>query len=436
VSNRLQEQMEAVKQLPFDEIAMTGLPPDAADHNNPNWRVNGTNYAVERNGTGLSAMAYNGGSLYPSGTLSGGAVPPTNPEAPTTSGPFPTRFTSGDVVGTVYRYVVWRNDPNCSDALCPGTQDLKRIIVGVTLDDTASGGARTYQELQADVVDPEVTPVDNAAPPGGGGSKFWNFWLTDTPCNYNTRQLLTGHHDTHNTLGACGAGVTTGPAAGAPDLMFTEPPEIDDAFEDDEQPDYDYSTDVEPSSNPDQDSGVQVLKPSQNGCTLSNSVGGVPGVLQPPSTETSPRWKVHKWVSPAIPSGYDILLNGTGTLTLWSQTVNGAVHPGKICVYLFTRENDPDPVDTPAVNQAPSELNQPYFTATKSAWPAGTWDEVKVPLSFTALNISPGERLGVAIAVERQNTTGDGLQFMYDHPSFDSYLQVQTDSLLPLFNEG
>jgi hypothetical protein len=39
----------------------------------------------------------------------------------------------------------------------------------------------------------------------------------------------------------------------------------------------------------------------------------------------------------------------------------------------------------------------------------------------------------VAISVERSGTDGDGLEFMYDHPSFDSRLQVKTSSALPIF---
>ena len=47
-------------------------------------------------------MVYNGGSKYGGGTISGGVVNP---------GPEP--FTSGDVSGNIYRFIVWQDDPTC-----------------------------------------------------------------------------------------------------------------------------------------------------------------------------------------------------------------------------------------------------------------------------------------------------------------------------------
>jgi len=54
------------------------------------------------------------------------------------------------------------------------------------------------------------------------------------------------------------------------------------------------------------------------------------------------------------------------------------------------------------------------------------------------VQITDGSRLGVAIAVERQGTcpvsgscNGAGLQFMYDHPTYDTRLVVDTHSQLP-----
>ena len=441
VSNQLQNDLETIKQLPFDEVAMTALPADSSDPQIPNSRMNGSNFAVNRNGTGLSQVVSNGSALEPTGTVSGGVVPPTDPASTSTGGAFPTSFESGDVSGTIYRYIVWRDDPNCSTALCPGTQDLKRVIVGVLLDNAPQNGSPVYQELQADIVDPDVTPVDNAAPPGGGGSKFWDFWLTDTPCNNNTRQPITGDHLSHNTLGICSDGLRTGwslLSGGAPDLMFTQAPEIDENFPDDQQPQFDYATDVEPASGAGEDVGLQLRTPTSTisgGLGCLTDLGSLSGLL---ALGDDPQQLVHRWNSRPIPSGFEILLNGSGTLSLWTRTINGAVHPGKLCVYLYTTKLNilGQPVDTYAVNTSPTALDLTYFVGQRSSWPSGGWQVLQIPLSFTALNILPGERLGLAIAAERGGTVpGSGLEFMYDHPSFDSRLQVQTDSLLPLFND-
>ncbi len=138
VSDRLQSELEKIKQLPYSQIALTSLPADSTSTADPAWRVQGSNYAVKEDGTQPEPLVYNGSALYGGGVVSGGAVDPT-----------PTHFTSGDVGGTIHRFVVWENDATCSEANCPGAQDLKRVIVSIVLDGTPVGGARHYQEVQA-----------------------------------------------------------------------------------------------------------------------------------------------------------------------------------------------------------------------------------------------------------------------------------------------
>jgi hypothetical protein len=134
-----------------------------------------------------------------------------------------------------------------------------------------------------------------------------------------------------------------------------------------------------------------------------------------------------------MPGGANVQLNGEGTLNLWTQTVNEAVHNGKICVWLFVRQTNilGIPIDTPAINLEPPLVNATYFTYSETQWPT-TWTEIQVPLNFLLnVNLLAGRRLGVAVAVERSGTGGGGLQFMYDEPSFDSRLEVKSASLLP-----
>jgi len=433
VSNRLQEEMEKIKQLPYEQVAVTSLPTDTSDLTDPRWRTAGTNFAVTQQGGSPEPLVYNGGALYGGGSVNGGTIDPA-----------PIPFASGDVHGTIYRIVVWENDDTCPDTQCPGSQDLKRVIVAVRVDATASGGARPYQEIQTQIVDPEVEPVDNSTPPpdsDGDGipdppadpdQKPWLTFLTDTPCNNSTRQPITGDHLSHNTRGACSAGLKNfndcgvlGCTAGAPDLMFTEAPPLDP-----EAPIFDYATDVEPSLNPDQDKGLQLLPQSSAGCAIDAL--GLPAVTDLLSDQ---KWRrVHRWLTPPIPSGFNIQFDGTGTLHLWTQTVNGVSYPGKICVWLFQRQLNilGVPIDTPAVNLDLGSVN--YFTYSQSSWPT-TWTEIHVPLHFQLNALLPNSRLGVAIAIDRSGT-GDGtqgLQFMYDEPSFDSRLEVKSGSPLPSF---
>jgi hypothetical protein len=88
-------------------------------------------------------------------------------------------------------------------------------------------------------------------------------------------------------------------------------------------------------------------------------------------------------------------------------------------------------VDTPATNLDLS--NATYFTYSPpgGVWPT-TWTELHIPLHFNLpLSLSANSQLGMGLQVERAGTSGGGLQFMYDEPSFDSRLVVNTTSPLP-----
>jgi len=217
----------------------------------------------------------------------------------------------------------------------------------------------------------------------------------------------------------------TGNTPGAPDLMFSDPPKLDPSLPADQQPLYDYSTDVEPLTGAEADRGVQVRHSGLPGCIFSPSlVDGTPGQ------------KVHRWLSPPIPSNFQLLLDGEATLSLWTRTLNGSTHPGRICVFLFARKLNVlgIPVDVPMVNQDITDAT--WFPHEADPWPANNWTEISVPMDFLygAGALLPGERLGLAISVEKGGTNpGDGLEFMYDHPSFDSRLQVKTTSIIPGF---
>jgi len=427
VSNRLQQEMEKIEQLPYGQIALTALPADSNNSNSPAWRVSGSSYAILQSGTQFQSLAYNGGPLNPSGTVSGGTVDPT-----------PTPFTSGDVKGTIYRYVVWENDSSCSDADCPGTQDLKRVIVAIVLDGGPVGGSiRHYQELQTQIANPDVKPPDPGDPPCQAGcndpNTSWTFWLTDTTCDNGARIPINGDHLLHNTNGACSSGLknssscaTTCPP-GAPDLMLTSAPPLTA-----EAPLWDYATDIEPPANPDVDKGVQMAPPSTNGClsSLFNPLTDGSGHLSD-DPDVSRMQTIHKWLSPPMGAGFSVALSGTGTLNLWTQSVNAASYAGKICVWLYERHPDANgvPVDTAATNVGVAP-NTSYFTYSQSPWPTG-WSELHIPLSFTLGNLTANSQLGLAIQVEKAGTTGGGMQFLYDEPSFDSRLEVKSSSTLP-----
>jgi hypothetical protein len=252
----------------------------------------------------------------------------------------------------------------------------------------------------------------------------------------------------HNTRGSCPTGkrdssdcttvIATTCPLGSPDLMVTSPPTLTA-----ETPLYDYATDVEPPLNPDQDKGLQMPKPTStlgNGC-LTNSLLQIPANLLPDSSTTNMQ-TIHKWVSNPMGSGFNVTLTGQATLDLWTQSINAASYSGNLCIWLFTRTMVAGlPVDTPVTTvsgsmNAASPLScsgfLSYYQCSESTWPTG-WTELHIPLKFSnATTLGPTTQLGLALQVERAGTAGGGMQFLYDEPSFDSRLQINTTTpLLP-----
>jgi type II secretory pathway pseudopilin PulG len=426
VNNVAQRELEEIRNLDYDEVALTSAPSASSDQNDPRNRVSGTAFDLDRDGN-LSEMVINGGPLYGGGQVTGGLLAP-GPEA----------FQSGDVSGQIYRFVVWRNDPSCSILECPGTQDLKRVVVAIKLDTVPISYERPYIEVQSDFVDPDQGIGSGGPPPGGGNVTGQEFWLTDTPCAASpptARQAITGDHPVHNTLGGCADGVQTGSTDGAPDaLIRTAPPDPAPA-DPNNPPLYDYASDVEPTVDPGSDRGLQVRRgDSGDGCDFT------PGGGQEQQT-------IHRWVTDPMPSpGTGFVMTGRATFELWTRSLNDAVHPGEICVYLFVRTEqvvagEPVVTDTlvPVLDAAalpnPDGItcasDPPFARCSTPSWPHGIWGRLGALLNFNPLTVLPGQRLGLAISVEREGTPADALQFLYDHPDHKSRLEVDTTTPFP-----
>lgn len=421
--NRAQAELEEIRNLDYGEVALTAPPSTSTDSNDPRSRVSGTQFDVNRDGN-LADLVINGGSLSQGGQVSGGLVDP---------GPEP--FQSGDVSGQIHRFVVWRNDPNCNVLVCPGLQDLKRVIVAIKLGEAAISFERPYIEVQSDFTDPDVSAVTGTPPPQGSEVVEQQFWLMDTTCDKQSRQAIvpdpgTDGHRLHNTLGTCSQGLRTGTTAGAPDALMTSQPPDPTPNNPDDPPLYDYATDVEPATgDPASDKGLQLVKQDGAGC---DSTGG----------PVDPHQKIHRWVSAPLPFGF--VIEERTTLEIFTRTLNGARHPGGICVYPFTREDRDGVVatDTPIVISRVSATSSPFgswgcalagpaVSCQNEDWPApDRWGRLQVRMELPRTVVPVGRRLGIAISVERGATPADALQFAYDHPEFRSRLAVTTPTPL------
>jgi hypothetical protein len=452
VVDRLQAEMEKLRQLTFDEVALTSTPAAPADPDLAA-RLSGGTFALARDGSDARPLAVQGGTTPGGDPVGCGA----SGEPACAVDPGPTEFESGDVHGKIYRYVVYPGVPSNCGTGCTA-DDLKRIVVAIKLDDSGSGGERAYQELQSDIGS-DRDRVGNLPPSEGDELENINtFWLTDTPCSSTTREdVATTDHNTHNTRGICTDGVKTGSAVkGAPDLMFNERPAPTsggtNGF-------IDYASDIEPGGSPTStDKGLQMLKP-----TLSGSVGclmAVPTLSTidlPLESSTTKHTKSHVWLSNELDPDFNLLTTSKGTLDLFTRTADGAGSvSGKVCFWVFKRVKLVGLnllglsvtywVDIPGVITSNSSLL--YGQKTLAFWPSD-WTEVSMPFNVTFvnvadylgslnlgllgllnLNVSGNPRLGLALQVEKANTTGDGLQFMYDHPNFASRLELQTPSCI------
>lgn len=430
VANLLQSEMEELRQLPYEKLALTeDLPEHSNDTASPNSRVANTTYFYTgRNGTGLKPLVYKGGSNK------------GDPIKEGTVDPGPTPFTVGDIQGEVYRYVVW---DTCPSALCAERQLLKRAVVAIRLDTTASGGTRRYQEVQGQFVDPDAEPaVFPSQEPGGDDSVAWNLWLTDTPCDQSERldhPATGGDHATHNTRGDCADGLQTGNEPGAPDLLWTAGPKEQTAKEKEEGKPvdykYDYANDVEPQ--PAEDEGLQLLSGGECGSTAMTDLARGVATEPDPTPSATNFQKVHRWLSPPIPASQDeeaVLLTGEGTLNLWTRTIGGAVYQGRLCAWLFVRSYGEGTItDTLAINLGPPQSL--HFEHFATAWPSSGWTRISIPLGFGyaeeggALPVPPGARLGLALSVG--SDTPSGLQIIYDERSFEGTLMLETTGAVP-----
>jgi hypothetical protein len=473
LNNRLQAELEGIVGLPYGQIAMTSSPGTSSNPNDPRWRVQGSSFALGRDGSDLRNMVMNGGAI-PGGeeTVEGGVLDPG-----------PIEFSTGDISGEIFRFVVWTSDPTCADC---GSGMMKRVIVAARVDEAPISFERRFQEIHTDVADPDATPDENPAPPGQEvDHSTASFWLTDTPCEGNQRLPVveeppdSGGHPAHNTRGLCSAGVRYGDERGAPDLMASDPPVLCDGCTIADQDLFDFASDVTGSTD---SVGLTMAWPSTDSCLLESPLGTgnarllLAGELEPlpdepdefvglldlPGADTSKHLRVHTWLSPPV-AGEGGVLTGIATLDLYTRTISSQLYPGEICVSLFVRQPLEAPyddgggtstvvreIDVPFVNVGSTtnqdgfvcsqELGQPFFRCHANQWPS-SWSKVSVPMELEAVDsqgslvppeLPPGSRVGVSVMVKEDGTApAPGLEFMYDAVGFESRLELQTETIIP-----
>lgn len=420
--NKAQEEIEALQSLSDEELALTSTPPHSSDEGNPDYRVNSAGkFAIKRGSppSEYKQLVVEHGVLYPNKEITQAAVDPG-----------PTSFTSGNVSGEVYRYVVWRNDPSCAEETCPGEQDYKQVIVAVKLDPKGNGSTPGgYVEVQSSFVNPEHSAADNPIPGAEGVVTAQQFFLSDSSCaasGETNRAEITADHALHNTLGTCASGQQTGSTLGAPDALLTGAPP-DPAPEDPNLPVlYDYSNDYSNSITAATAKGIQIRREDTSGCNPSPS-------------GSNPQWQVHRWVTDKMPKNFVMTSGesvGSVTIDFFTRALSDLQYTGKLCIYLFVRKEEVSGGELKAkdsflANREGGAYDWTYVpTQGNGEWWRNEWHEVRLTMKFKGpQEVKEGERLGVALSVDA-TTQGDGVSIVYDHPDYRSRIEVDTTTPL------
>jgi type II secretory pathway pseudopilin PulG len=436
-----QEELERLHSLPYDCaqvpaggscLALNTLPSHENGEKKPNSRVNGELFALQRS----PANAY-----FPLDVETEKGFSPAS------------AFNTGDgeaggIRGTIYRYVVWRNDPSCTTPACEASEhDYKQIVVAVKPDTPVNQQSETgyvevqsaapampekseeeeqeQQEQEEQEQKEEEEKEEEGGGPGGGGTDVTaqQFFLSDTACaasGTTERQEIVEDHLLHNTLGTCASGLKTGTGLGAPDVLLDAGPP--DPFPEDEALPalHDYSDDFYLEPTPDTDKGVQIRRDDTSGCHYN------------PTGTTHPESQVHRWVTDPMPHAFE--MGGKVVLEFYTRTLNDALYTGTLCVYLYERKES-------AESESPGEIEEeeplispegsPYWTYTPQGngyWPRNSWTKVRLTMEFQEAprTIDEGNRLVLGLSVDRANTPADAIPVMYDHPNYASRLEVDT----------
>jgi type II secretory pathway pseudopilin PulG len=406
-----QHELEKLRGIPNSQLALTRPPSHVAYALNPSFRVSGSTFALIRQPPSeYQQLVVNGDSLQVGGKIETGVVDP---------GPEP--FTSGDVTGEIYRYIVWKDDP----ASTTRWQDYKQVVIAVKLDTAANqSGIRGYVEVQSDFTDPKDSGAKDPIPGAEEEITGQQFYLSDTPCaasGKTIRKEITADHRLHNTLGVCGNGLQNGGNLGAPDALLLSSPPDPSPTDPSDPPLYDYSNDFYlewPS--PDTDKGVQIRTDQSSGCNYT------------PTATEHPEARVHRWVTD--PMEEDFTLSGEATLEFYSRTLNDDLYTGTVCVFLFRRHepSSSTATDTMLANKNGGTL---YWTYTPKEetwngfWPRNSWATLRLGMTINnaPITIPKGDRLGLALSVERGNTApAEAIPIMYDNPLYPTRIEVET----------
>ena len=227
VNDRLQQEMEKLRQLPYEELALTTTPTPLRRLEQPQLAGHGSH--LQRQRERRSQLRGPGGQRRRRQRGNG-----DDQRRHRRSRPDPV--SNRDVKGQAYRYVTWEQDPSCGNC---ADEWQKHLVVAVTLDQTASGRDTGLPGAPGERLQPRRRPRLTAPGPGPGGNDADAVDLLAH--RYPLRRLVEArprrrspHPQRARRLPETAP--RPGATAGAPDLMFPQPAPIDNDYPPDQQP--------------------------------------------------------------------------------------------------------------------------------------------------------------------------------------------------------
>lgn len=425
VVQRAQLELERIKSLPYNEIALTM--PSAS------WSTKSTDYTYVNAPSGScpsgggAAPTYqpdhsNGGSAATESLVINGCSYTLNGTATAvTSGVLApvTPWSDGRLSGNIYDFVTWTADPTCSQTTTPGsdcatTNDYKRITVVVTLNGASEPShpavvsaylPNPNQDSSQNLLNSPNTKCLNSANQTVSCSNT----LTGTPVQYfpcdsaysgsSCGTPSCSGNALHNTL------VSLGLVLPAPDLLGSSLPSGTCTT---------GGTTTPPCFASNLSSGCQGLPLTPTGSTSCGS--------SPPLDNS----KSHSWVTPGVPSGKTLNLSGAGSMTAYLRSGSGVAINVNLCLGLYLV---PGGVIGSLTGNLLSTPIGAVVTANVSAQ-AG----VPTPVSFnfnvgSADQIVGGGLLGlprVEVVLWLAASAGTNVSVAYDQAQFASQLTLVT----------
>jgi prepilin-type N-terminal cleavage/methylation domain-containing protein len=394
-TQRAQAALDKLSTTAYGKLGLTSTPASSTSPLNPGYRVSGTTFTVNAGLTESFVLSTDAGQ-------GAAAVDPA-----------PQSFTVGTgpsaITGKIYQYITWRDEKLPGQAASV-THDSKRATIAVSIDANGTLPARAPVWVSQVIPDPQSIQAGAAAPPpvagGGSGPSAQNFYLYDTACGQTSRVAPSASHATHNAASAgpptsgysvCENSVTTM----QPDLMGVDVPTGDSTT-----PLYNYSTDLSGTYD-----GGLAMKRQGSSCPASYAVANATNLSTPN------QWSVHAWNTNKFASTFS--LDGQVTLSLFTAALGGASGAGVICTTLLDR------VVTAGV---PTDTNLGSYTYSLATWPT-TPRRISFTFSLaSSVNIPANHRLVLILGVK--GTSDNDLYFVYDHPTYASFLQIATSTPL------